>query len=555
MKNKKIFYKIIAVFAIIFIFAACNNDINIDNSGQLVTTNFIDDKSNDFDKIKVIQDEEIMLLKKIDQPTSVENMAKAYQSLTAEGVKFKTINVKSTHLYVRFLPVDSIGYDTITSDNDLILFNFPLDYETTGGSYYKDPAAKSEYGCYYAVVPVRYISPIKEFEILNEIYQPFTFDNSGNVKFDVDEKEYITLLTRSFELLGYEDAQTASTENIKTFEIAVQDDVKNVYVPLEGVRVVCQSLFLNYSIPAVTNLQGKATFPFPSFPFFSKYFKFIVQWTGTDWDIQSNGFFLNSVATYTTPYTANSVSLEIDRGGMQSVYAHVHRGCYDYWNNTVGLQQPYSSNEFISGFFIKTGRKLPIVVLDLAGRDFTTINTNKPDVKIYRYDTYNNEKSSASLYLTVIHELAHVSHLRLIKKAGMLSYEEINSIDSKISESWAVGVAYRLSTIKYTDAEIPHGNWQQFTYQDFGFGYGEKKYTPVVIDMMDTYDQREQGSNFPRDRVSGYTISQIEPTLKNSLTWEQWENNIYLLYPNNTTRNQLHDLFYNWTGWAYGGPL
>lgn len=46
--------------------------------------------------------------------------------------------------------------------------------------------------------------------------------------------------------------------------------------------------------------------------------------------------------------------------------------------------------------------------------------------------------------------------------------------------------------------------------------WGERNYTSIIIDLIDTYNQGEMDINYPFDRVSGYTISDIESVLSNS---------------------------------------
>ena len=80
-----------------------------------------------------------------------------------------------------------------------------------------------------------------------------------------------------------------------------------------------------------------------------------------------------------------------------------------------------------------------------------------------------------------------------------------------IPESWADCVEHVISSSIYGN------NWgdnQWKTFNDISGGY-----TPLFIDLIDDWDQRAKHSgniNYPIDRVSGYTLSQLENVLSNT---------------------------------------
>lgn len=79
----------------------------------------------------------------------------------------------------------------------------------------------------------------------------------------------------------------------------------------------------------------------------------------------------------------------------------------------------------------------------------------------------------------------------------------------------------------------------------------ENHYTSAGWDMIDNINQRTHpdfgnGSIlFPADRVSGYTIKQLEDALRGAKSWWQWRDNIKNRY-NNSTEQHLDELFNNW---------
>jgi len=64
--------------------------------------------------------------------------------------------------------------------------------------------------------------------------------------------------------------------------------------------------------------------------------------------------------------------------------------------------------------------------------------------------------------------------------------------------------------------------------------------------MIDIENQRiRYGAAFPIDRVSSYTLPQLEQALVGARSWWQWRDNIRNRY-NNPTEMFLDELFNNW---------
>jgi hypothetical protein len=110
---------------------------------------------------------------------------------------------------------------------------------------------------------------------------------------------------------------------------------------------------------------------------------------------------------------------------------------------------------------------------------------------------YNPNNSSSQIYATTIHELAHASHWELRR-----GERNDNNLETKVKESWARGVEWELTRMKYEGYIPPY--------------FGD--YTGVVQDLIDG----ESGY----DQVSGYTIKQIEDVLEDTSSWEDWKNQL-----------------------------
>ncbi len=124
----------------------------------------------------------VVLGDKKNNPFSVQNMKIALDSLKnyvneSNDVVFKAktldeIELTTTDLYVRFLPLDSMQFKTLKSDSTLTLFDFPLDYAIKqSGDYYKDATVKTPFTWFYTTVKPGYTPPAGiKYEILQELF-------------------------------------------------------------------------------------------------------------------------------------------------------------------------------------------------------------------------------------------------------------------------------------------------------------------------------------------------------------------------------------------------
>ena len=75
-----------------------------------------------------------ILGEKLENPYSVDNMKKAYASLSPDTrAEVGGLEIEPTHLYVRFSPATIEELDLLKLDSTLHLYPYPLDYEITEG--------------------------------------------------------------------------------------------------------------------------------------------------------------------------------------------------------------------------------------------------------------------------------------------------------------------------------------------------------------------------------------------------------------------------------------
>jgi hypothetical protein len=88
-----------------------------------------------------VEPKEIIVLgNKLENPYSVENMKRAYESLKSSGIlksaTTDTFDIETNTLYIRFLPKDSADLRLLWADTTIELFDYPMDYEITEEGFY-----------------------------------------------------------------------------------------------------------------------------------------------------------------------------------------------------------------------------------------------------------------------------------------------------------------------------------------------------------------------------------------------------------------------------------
>lgn len=162
----------------------------------------------------------IILGKKLNNPYSLKNMQAAYDSLCmASGVATRSVDMlQPTHLYVRFLPKDSVDINRLDKEK-LDLFCYPLDYDVEQwGDYYHDPSIPEDQPTWqYTRVPVGYDFPDVQYEILDTCFIP------------EDEDEVETRMAGNAFSLG--DLEDAAYEHSGNGDMLVKDELRAKHSP------------------------------------------------------------------------------------------------------------------------------------------------------------------------------------------------------------------------------------------------------------------------------------------------------------------------------------
>jgi hypothetical protein len=104
----------------------------------------INNVANNDTKISSENDEGMTIIgKRKKNPFTVANMKTAYANISKDKNGGSGLNIRTTHLYVKFLPQDSTEVETLEQleiTDSLNLFDYPLDVDiVSSGTFYHDP--------------------------------------------------------------------------------------------------------------------------------------------------------------------------------------------------------------------------------------------------------------------------------------------------------------------------------------------------------------------------------------------------------------------------------
>ena len=494
----------------------------------------------------------------LTNPYALANMQQAYANIT--GAKAQ---LQPTHLYVRFLPRDEFELQVLRRDTTLELFDFPLDREIiASGSYYHDPELPAEVITWqYCAVPANYAFPEGiHYELLEQLFLPEVLDGA---KSDLADR----LDDEAMRLTGYEvEPPTDGSKARKKFKpsgrITVYDNTLGQSIGLQGARVVARSWFTTKH--AFTDANGDFLIDHT----FKGHCNYWIKWERADYDIRSGNW---GQAYYNGPRLDGRWDLSIEPGGMSWMYAHIHRAAYTYYyqHSRWGIKSPP-----LDGKLLK--QRIHIGAMDKQGTahyfDFNKFFTT-PQIKIYKINETGSALNAIDLFGYTIHELAHASHWEMGYSYGqyIIDYLFRKAI---VPESWASCVEYVITNDVYgasASNTASKSGWDKNTYNDLQnrsiAAFKEDGYSPLFIDCIDTYNQHvENNSSCPIDKVSGYSLSQLEQVLQysyqrftesptivsnptelivNSFSLRFIKENLKSMYPNSTTE-YVDELFDNY---------
>jgi hypothetical protein len=436
-----------------------------------------------------------------NNPYSADNVRDAMKEVAAElGVE--PVPIVPTHLYVRFLPADSLQYDLLLDSLHLDLFPHPLDRNLTeeeAEAYETDVSDARPYPWQYTKVPPDFVFPADiKYQFLDSavVYSFAPGENGPLPDGEMTPDLWAMVLDRAMGApAGDASASPVATRSATVWwtpqaTVKYYDDLTEKIIPLEGVKVRVSHL-LHWE-DRMTDAGGVAR-DIGSFRAAGQY-KII--WEDRYWDLRDGNFGqektwgdesrgpCNFVIDSRTPGPNN-------KWKKASMFAAVHRACrVHYYDRPFGIAVPracriscFPSGTLIDQSFCMPSR-LRSSILFGAWSDIYIIN--------------GDGRSRWRITSTALHELGHASHGAWWSWIGPFS---------RSNESYATAIEFACMKHLYPDKLISD--------------YWHEK---ILLD--ETY------TNIGEALISnGITLKEIETALTFSMhfsdnVWDGWKNNI-----------------------------
>lgn len=546
--------------------------------------------------------EEPLLINKISQvganPFSVPSMQKAMRVLEGSShyaaAGSPTLNPRVTHYYVVFSPRNNEELDLIAKSGEVELFEEPLDVSFLGEDramfeYNLASLGQDSPGHQFTTVRKEFNFPNVDYQIIAEIYLPFedlhlltetdTRGSAAGMTNMLPCDQYMMAQEWENQALmdnGYEDfievdecddqggggGSGGGSSNPypanQWGRMRIYDNTPGVQrlIPISGVRVTT-TRFLSWK-RSDTNAEGYYKV---NSPHHEKKSQYHIKWEDDDFRIIAHD---GGQAKLEGPDQTGPWSFDIQDNSKAQWYGTAFSAAKQYYDGErYGLAKPQNGNLFRTTIKVRdnncTSRYAPHADIPVAGALFFN------DIKVC---VSNRKKLNISrIYGNTIHELTHSAHFKA--RPGNFSEEILlRPSGRRVLESWADGVEWWFTINKYQELS---GSTDWGTY---GFGNSsllnsqfktidnsrldedgkriesDAIYTSLVIDLVDEYNQRTStgDQSRPMDRVSGYTINQIENALYNSggvSLFTNWKHNLINMF-SNPTEQFLHEYFANW---------
>lgn len=226
---------------------------------------------------------------------SIDNMKQALHNYL-EGNSSRIadeLNIRTTHLYVKFAPRNESELELLTDDTTQLFFDIPLHYEIAiPGSSYHDPSLPSDVPTYqYATLPVDYDFPDLPYEILEELYIPEEDEQLTSNGRTVEQDWIYDLVDEAEKLAGIveedsdnENGRVAASRWTSHGYVRVYNYTTSSYEPVQGLQVIARRNLR--SISGVTNADGYFRCEGARFKNSAKY---IIKWDKYEFSIRDNG--------------------------------------------------------------------------------------------------------------------------------------------------------------------------------------------------------------------------------------------------------------------------
>jgi len=519
--------------------------------------------------VETFEEGMIQLGEKLENPYSVENMQKAAESLFENGqLKSKPL-IEVTHYYVRFLPKTEQELSFLNRDSSLYVYDYPLLCKVQkGGTYYHDPElSEKQITWQYTVVPVDFKFSNIQYEILDKVFMEDEIGKGKTKSALIDDYTYSLIEKEAYRLTGNLDEANKGEARLKATDwtpkgtITAEKDVPLGYyatMPLAGAYVLAKTFLKTRH--GYTGTDGKFVV---NGSFTTNTVDICIKWERTNYDIRDGSY---GQAYYQGGDLSRDVSwnLEIKQYSTPKswLFAHIHHAAYTYYyeNYRWGIKAPTNGTILNQRLHIagrdEEGRSHYFAFNDFWGAATVVIYSNKGSNKYYK---------SFVIFGTTIHELAHASFWEMGYSTGQYLIDYFSS-KTIMTESWSMCFQNTITNSIYPGLD-PVDTDDLYKYQDHQqrstIASKSDGYSPLFIDLIDNVNQGLYVPALPKDRVEGYTLSQLENAmdktyidlsfLGSDIFMPYYESFAYSIYQtklkdlyNNPTEGYIEELFSNY---------
>ena len=372
----------------------------------------------DYTYARGLSHERIVLGDRLENPYKTENMAAALKSLYP--TKADRVDIRTTDLYVRFLPADEKQFRMLEGMG-LHLVDHPLDYAIqVDGDWYHDPSIPEDNVTWqYAVVPHDFLFPDIKYEIIDECH--ISENNAGTRADDgidwteVERQAYV--LTGNAELLA--DSQTkANGKVVPSGRITIVDEDANggKAFGVAGVRISCNS-FVKFD-HTYTDRDGYYNMEKE----FSSELRYrLIFQNNKGFSLGFNLVLVPASVSTLGKSSPEGVNMTITKDSDDMLFKRcvVNNSVYDYYGrcsaSDLNIAQPPADLRIWIFNILDSSMSLMLhhgavldseIVNSFLGKAASLLKFFLPDIIIGS----KNLKDYSRLYSTVCHELAHASH-------------------------------------------------------------------------------------------------------------------------------------------------
>lgn len=441
-------------------------------------------------------------------------------------------DIVATHYYVKFSPKNEAELSILKNNPNLILSEYPLDREVLiDGCSYHDPSIPEDLPTFqYSTIEASYWKKLSDTlsvssEVLIEAFMPDYYDDvETRASHNIDHTALEKLMATAYKMTGQEYMpETKASKWFPSGRITAYDNIAGKQVPVKRLRI--RGTHLLKTIEALTDENGYYSFPHS----FRNKADMKIVWESDRWDIRDGNVvqaYFNGPKIHGEPW-----NVDIYNGELKALrYAAIHRAAFrHYFGNNCGLSRPDNSRK----------EKIAYIHDDIDKGGVNGDYNQQWGTGVWSDIRIAGKNSSgwrlpSEIFSTTCHELGHAAHYT---NAGSI----YRNSETRVLESWARFVQYVLTRMEYNElgqsvlcgTTTINGKVYEYADLNYNFQYRDNdedsrdyyaKYTPVLIDLVDDYNQllyyKEQNPSIhPNDEIINFPAKEVENITFSSKTF------------------------------------